>query len=68
MTHLSGGVTATKLVLIAKVSHAQQASDFVPILCCSVLYKCVTTLLCSVLKIVLPDLVNESKGALVQQT
>ena len=64
--HMPLHVSATKLVLLPKVSHAQLASDFRRISCCNVLYKVISKLLCLRLKADLPSLINPSQGAFVQ--
>ena len=58
--------SGTKLILLPKTPHPQSASDFRPISCCNVLYKCITKLLCQRLKDILPDIIHPSQGAFVK--
>jgi len=64
--HIPHFMRATKLIVLPKVSNPQKASDFRPISCCNVLYKVVSKLLSSRLKVVLPNLINQCQGAFVQ--
>jgi len=57
---------ATKLVVIPKVANPQHASDFRPISCCNVVYKCAPKLLSNRIKEVLSHLINQSQGAFVR--
>ncbi|KAJ8435318.1 LOW QUALITY PROTEIN: hypothetical protein Cgig2_026410 [Carnegiea gigantea] len=59
-------LSETKLVLIPKVTHPQNASEFRPISCCNVKYKFISKLLCKRLKEVLPSLIDQSQGAFVK--
>lgn len=43
-------VNVTSITLIPKVKSPTSVSDLRPILCCYVVYKCITTLLCEKLK------------------
>ena len=65
-SHLPPEIGRTKLCLIPKVSSPTQAKDFRPISCCSVIYKCITKLLCARLKTVLPHLIHPSQGAFLE--
>ena len=55
-----------KLVLLPKVHNPAQTKDFGPISCCTTIYKCITKLLYSRMKEVLPHLIQEQQGAFVQ--
>lgn len=56
----------TNLLLIPKVPHPQKASEFRPIACCNVIYKCITKILSSRLTEVLPEIIDHSQGAFVK--
>ena len=58
--------SATKLVILPKVSHPQTASDFKPISCCIVFSKCISKLLTNRIKCVLSHLINECQRIFVQ--
>ena len=63
--HLPRIINATALSLIPKGSSPETMSDFRPIACCNVLYKCITKLLSLRLKHVLPSIISLPQTAFV---
>ena len=59
-------VSATKLIVLPKVSNPETASESRPISCYNVTYKCISKLICRRLKKVLPHLIDPSEAAFVQ--
>ena len=55
----------TALTLIPKVANPSRMSDFRPIACCNVMYKCISKIMANRLKGVLPTLINEAQLAFV---
>ena len=60
-------LSTTKLVLLPKTSNPQSTTDFRPISCCNVVYKCISKLLNSRLKSILPSLISHNQSAFVKQ-
>ena len=58
-------INMTSLTLIPKVKCPANVSEFRPIACCSVLYKCITKLISEKLNSILPDIISPSQGAFV---
>lgn len=58
-------VNATALALIPKSLAASSMSDYRPIACCNVLYKCIAKILASRLKTVLTSLISPTQAAFV---
>ena len=56
----------TSITLVPKVHFPSFPSDIRPILCCPVLYKCISKLICTWLKLVLRSLIDQAQGASVQ--
>ena len=55
----------TTISLIPKIQCPSNPKDYRPISCCHVLYKCISKLVCSRLKLVLGDLIDQAQGAFV---
>ncbi|XP_010696382.1 uncharacterized protein LOC104908909 [Beta vulgaris subsp. vulgaris] len=58
-------INITTLTLIPKVTCHSSVTEFRPIACCSVLYKCITKLISEKLNKILPNIVSYSQGAFV---
>ncbi|XP_031288180.1 uncharacterized protein LOC116146875 [Pistacia vera] len=58
-------VNATKIALVPKVDNPSRMTDFKPISCCNVLYKCVTKVIVNQFKVVLPVVIGSSLLAFV---
>ena len=56
----------TAVHLIPKVPNLNSLDDYRPIACCHTLYKCITQLICSRLKLVLGHIISPSQGAFVE--
>ncbi|XP_021716616.1 uncharacterized protein LOC110684467 [Chenopodium quinoa] len=63
--HLLKEWNRTFIVLIPKVDHPQQPSQFRPIGLCNVLYKCITKCLAARLRMILPSLISDCQTAFV---
>ena len=59
-------VNCTIIALIPKVPNASRLKDFRPISCCNTVYKCISKLIASRLKHVLPSFINEAQSAFIQ--
>ncbi|GJV98289.1 RNA-directed DNA polymerase, eukaryota, reverse transcriptase zinc-binding domain protein [Tanacetum coccineum] len=57
---LLGEVNATLITLVPKVQHPNKVSDFRPIACCNVLYKCISKIITNRIQGCLEDLGKES--------
>ncbi|XP_021848076.2 uncharacterized protein [Spinacia oleracea] len=58
-------INVASITLVPKVSVPATVGDFRPIACCSVIYKCISKLLCRKLNDVLPDIISPNQGAFV---
>ncbi|GJY47212.1 RNA-directed DNA polymerase, eukaryota, reverse transcriptase zinc-binding domain protein [Tanacetum coccineum] len=59
---LLGEINATLITLVPKVPNPDKVSEFRPIACCNVLYKCISKIITNRLKGVLGNLVHESQS------
>ncbi|KAJ8433476.1 hypothetical protein Cgig2_020648 [Carnegiea gigantea] len=59
-------ISETKLILIPKVQNPQHATEFRPISCYNVIYKCITKLLCQRIKEILPTTIHPNQGTFVK--
>jgi hypothetical protein len=59
-------MNATTISLIPKVANPTRLTDFRPISCCNIVYKCITKSLADIIKVVLPFLVGPYQAALYQ--
>ncbi|XP_074305770.1 uncharacterized protein LOC141640991 [Silene latifolia] len=55
----------TLLALIPKKPVVNTVMDYRPIVCCTVLYKTISKILCDRLKVVLPEIIGKEQGAFV---
>ncbi|GKA46941.1 RNA-directed DNA polymerase, eukaryota, reverse transcriptase zinc-binding domain protein [Tanacetum coccineum] len=62
---LLGEVNATVITLIPKIQHPCKVSDFRPIACCNVLYKCISKILTNRIKSTLDKVVNINQSAFI---
>lgn len=63
---LLGQVNATIVALVPKVTNASYFSDYRPIACCNVLYKCITKLLTNRMQDVVHRVVSNSQSAFIK--
>ncbi|GJV60166.1 RNA-directed DNA polymerase, eukaryota, reverse transcriptase zinc-binding domain protein [Tanacetum coccineum] len=58
-------VNATLISLVPKVQNPVKVSEFRPIACCNVMYKCISKIITNRLKEVLGNLIHESQSAFI---
>ncbi|GJU89583.1 RNA-directed DNA polymerase, eukaryota, reverse transcriptase zinc-binding domain protein [Tanacetum coccineum] len=58
-------VNATLISLVSKMQNPNKVSDFRPIACCNVIYKCISKIVTNKIKGVIGKLVNESQSAFI---
>lgn len=58
-------VNTTRIALVPKVENPACMDDYRPISCCNVMYKCISKVIASRLKIVLPDVIGPSQSAFI---
>ncbi|CAN1800081.1 Transposon TX1 uncharacterized 149 kDa protein [Linum perenne] len=56
----------TSLTLIPKVPNPQRVSEYRPISCCSLFYKCIAKILASRMQLVMPDIISVSQSGFVK--
>ena len=54
------------ITLISKTQSSKGPRDYRPISCCNVMYKCISKLICSRLKLVLGSIISPKQGAFVE--
>ncbi|XP_074276997.1 uncharacterized protein LOC141600652 [Silene latifolia] len=59
-------INHTLITLVPKIDLPQNVSQFRPISCCNVVYKCISKLMCNRLAKVLPFIISESQGGFIQ--
>lgn len=59
------GTNSTAIVLVPKVLHPSSISDYRPISCCNTTYKCISKILASRLKVILPLIISPYQVAFV---
>ncbi|XP_048502731.1 uncharacterized protein LOC125498546 [Beta vulgaris subsp. vulgaris] len=56
----------TLITLVPKSKCPSNVSDYRPIACCNVVYKCITKVICNRMRKILPDIIAENQGAFIQ--
>lgn len=65
--HLPRIINSSAIALVPKSQPATLMSDYRPISCCNVLYKCISKMLTARLKLVLPSIISPCQSAFVSQ-
>lgn len=65
ISKMNRGVNSTNIALIIKVHSPTNMQDFRPISICTVGYKCVSKIIASCLKIVLPNVINITQSTFI---
>lgn len=60
-------VNVTSITLVPKVKVHASIGDYRPFACCSVIYKCISKLLCEKLNSMLPGIISCNQGAFVSR-
>lgn len=61
------GINATSISLVPKMITLEKVSDFRPISCCTVLYKCISKILANRIKNVLGKIANKNQSAFIPE-
>ena len=63
--HLPRIINSTALALVPKSQSPSSMADFRPIACCNTLYKCITKMIASKLKRIMPSLISNPQSAFI---
>ncbi|XP_019264059.1 PREDICTED: uncharacterized protein LOC109241742 [Nicotiana attenuata] len=59
-------INSTSIALIPKVKNPLQSSQFRPIACCNVIYKCISKIICTRLRKAIPMIVADNQAAFIE--
>lgn len=59
-------INATAIALVPKVQHPKRVTEFRPISCCNIIYKCIAKILANKLKVCLPSLISWNQPTFIQ--
>lgn len=62
---IPNGINATSIALVPKMLTPEKVSDYRPIACCNVVYKCISKMLTNRIKDVLGKIVNKNQSAFI---